>query len=302
MRVRGEHLLKRVVGNKGSIRRITFEENFRTFDCLVPEQSLWGAVKDNLILSEYERCGIQLPDFNGTVVDAGAHVGLFSLRAAPYASSVIAIEPHPMMAKLLKLNLRTNAIQNVAVLQKALWGLEGEVILETRAYGVPSVATGMEAAGDWVETVTLEQLIDLSGPIALLKLDIEGAEFEVISRARSSALSNVQAIVAELHLRGREERVGEISRKLRSAGFLVTIRPPPIEFWRESVSCLLTNWRRLKHHTRLKAALGAAYTVAAIQRGMERNSGTTRQDLAFLFARRRVDGESTRVGRGVDVR
>ena len=284
--MRADAVLRRAVGVKGNIARIVFTEGSKTFECFVPDDSLWIAVKDNLILSEYERCGVRLCELKGTVVDAGAHVGLFSLRAARHAARVIAIEPHPLTLHLLKLNLRQNAINNVTVMERALWGSPKPVTLVDGAHSAANSVIAGQSNGEEVKTVTLEEILRGAGPIDLLKLDVEGAEFGVIESARPATLAKVNAIVGELHPEGKKERVSEIADKLRSVGFSVAIVDPPVEFWRDSVSRLLANSGRLRGNRRLKALVLAAYSFAAIERRLLRESRSTGSDLAFLFARR----------------
>jgi hypothetical protein len=69
-------LLRKLAGASGNIDPVVFNEESRTLNCLVPDDSLWIAVKDDLLLTEYERCGIHISDCKGTVADASAHVGL----------------------------------------------------------------------------------------------------------------------------------------------------------------------------------------------------------------------------------
>jgi FkbM family methyltransferase len=285
-----ETIVRNGLGVRGDIKRVVFEEGTHRISCLVPDDNLWGAVKDNLILSEYERCGISLGEPRGTVVDAGAHVGLFSLRVAHYASNVISIEPHPLMSTLLELNLRRNHIRNVGILRRALWGTKGSVTLSEGAHSGASVVSGGESEGYNVKAITLDDLVQLNGPIDLLKLDIEGAEFEVIANARSSTLGEISTIVGELHGWGQGQPLGQLVEKLRSVGFSVTVRPPPSQLWRESVSRLLTNWRKVRGNTRLKALVLGAYTLTALERSVLKSSGTAKSDLVFLYAQRNAHG------------
>src|SRR5713101_962584 len=54
------------------------------------------------------------------VVDAGAHIGLYTLRAAAKAATVVAIEPDPSNRSLLERNIRLNGFSNIIVVPKAL--------------------------------------------------------------------------------------------------------------------------------------------------------------------------------------
>lgn len=279
-------LLRRLAGETGNIDRVVFTEGSRTLDCFVPDDSLWVAVKDNLLLSEYERCGIRLSDCKGTVVDAGAHVGLFALRAAVHAAHVVAIEPHPVTSTLLTLNLRKNRIQNVTVIEKALWGANEPLEIAEGSHSAAHAVNSGECRGSGVEAITLDELLEASGRVDLLKLDIEGAEFEAITRARSETLAKLNAVVGELHLAGRSNGATEVVEKLRSAGFLVTLLAPPVEFWQESISRLFANWRKLKGNTRLKLLVLATYSYAGARRRFARGAGAEESGLAFVYAHR----------------
>jgi FkbM family methyltransferase len=293
-------LLRRLAGASGNIDRIVFNEDSRTLNCLVPDDSLWIAVKDNLLLTEYERCGIRLSDCKGTVVDAGAHVGLFSLRAAVYASHVVAIEPHPVTSALLTLNLKSNGLSNVTVIEKALWEKREPLVIIEGCHSAENAVSSGDCSGRRVEALTLDELVQDSDMIDLLKIDVEGAEFGVITSAQPETLAKLKAVVGELHLKNHEDRASEVVETLRSAGFAVDLLPPPVEFWRESVSRVLTNWRKLKGNTRLKLLILAAYSYSGARRRLGRGTEAAGAGLAFLYARRRAEGSDTSPARRAD--
>src|SRR2546425_3546132 len=54
------------------------------------------------------------------VVDVGAHIGRYALRAATKASKVIAVEPDPSNFRLLERNVRLNGFSNVVLVPHAL--------------------------------------------------------------------------------------------------------------------------------------------------------------------------------------
>src|SRR2546426_8209273 len=53
------------------------------------------------------------------VVDVGAHIGRYALRAATKASKVIAVEPDPSNFSLLERNVRLNGFSNVVLVPTA---------------------------------------------------------------------------------------------------------------------------------------------------------------------------------------
>ncbi|MDD1662022.1 MAG: FkbM family methyltransferase [Methanomicrobiales archaeon] len=114
------------------------------------------------------------------VLDIGANVGAFSLRAARSSLHVVAVEP--VATEILEENLRLNHAE-VRVIRGAL-------------------GTGKPAEIDWddtrvrVPTYTLGQLITMAGGCDFLKCDCEGAEWLI----RPEDLAGIRRIEMELHL------------------------------------------------------------------------------------------------------
>ena len=282
-----QRALALLLADRGRIRDVVFREAGVELRCRVNEDNLWGAVKDNLILGEYERNGIGLQDLRGVVVDAGAYVGLFTLLASVHAQEVVALEAHPDNVALLRENVGRNRRTNVVVRHSALWSTDG-----TTSFGDgPATSAGSVFAEGGkqlsVPSLSLDSLIASTGPVDLLKLDVEGAEFDILDAASEESLSQVRAIVAELHLEARSERLSPTLARLRALGFTVAVRRPPIYFWRESMQALWRNRRRLRREVRLRLAVPVLYTLVALgdpvfhlRRRLEGD------ELAFLYATR----------------
>jgi len=118
-----------------------------------------------------------------TVIDAGANIGIFSIMASILtgkSGKIIAIEPDPDNLKILKRNLELNNLDNIIVVDKALYSKSGER-MNLYQNGVMS---NIFRAGNnesntciTVETITLDDVVSgLSLQPKLLKMDIEGAE------------------------------------------------------------------------------------------------------------------------------
>ena len=113
------------------------------------------------------------------IVDAGANVGAASLwfmRAFPEAH-VIAIEPEPQNAEVLRLNLAGSP--RATVLEAALAGASGKVSLagEGLSWGVQTVRS--ETGG--LSAITMDQALATvaNGDLFLAKIDIEGFESDL---------------------------------------------------------------------------------------------------------------------------
>lgn len=116
------NIISMIIARQNKIGKIKFKIENKYFRVYVPNDELWGAVKDILLNREYE----YLPEFelkkfkNNFIVDAGAHVGLFSLVSSVFANKILAIEPHPFNYFLLKKNVIKNSVKNIEILNRAL--------------------------------------------------------------------------------------------------------------------------------------------------------------------------------------
>jgi FkbM family methyltransferase len=165
------------------------------------------------------------PGIEPVIIDCGANIGLatiFWTRATPNAH-ITAIEPDPMLASVLRRNLDRAAVRHVNVVEAAAWteaGLElsfwhqgagGGRLTELAALGVDTK--------DLVTTPTIRLLDSLDQHVDVLKIDIEGAELEVIQDC-APALGNVDYLFVEYHsFPDRPQRLPELLATIRDAGF-----------------------------------------------------------------------------------
>ena len=114
------------------------------------------------------------------VWDIGANVGFYSLLAARKASHVVSVEPLAANARLLRKHLALNRVDNVEVLEMAVWR-KTSVLRFTPQGSLSHVdETGQLA----VRTITLDDMLARFGPPAFIKMDVEGAEYEALSGGR----------------------------------------------------------------------------------------------------------------------
>src|SRR4051812_40334130 len=111
-----------------------------------------------------------------------------------------------------------------------------------------------EADNVTVNAISLDSIVAEHGDIDLLKLDIEGAEPQVIPSA--SVLSRVRRVVAELHLfqDGEEQPIVDA---LKREGFRVTVVPSHALYTPKWVWPVIRNSRRLQGEALIKLGLVA---------------------------------------------
>jgi FkbM family methyltransferase len=170
-----------------------------------------------------------------TVVDLGANIGVFALFAAAVHPSVrvIAAEPSPPNLALLRENAALNRMGNVAIHAVAAAGRTGQRHLRIEANGVCNSLCPAEApptgdgAGAEVEAMSLADLFARAGVdhCHLLKVDIEGSEYETLFAAPPALLARVDAITAEYHDDLVAHDGAELREFLRRHGFATRLQP-----------------------------------------------------------------------------
>lgn len=116
------------------------------------------------------------------VVDIGANIGVFSLRASRKVGArgrVISFEPIPQTCALLRKNARLNYCNNMTVLEKAVGDAVGKIKIRTSGHlSSASIANPGFAYESEVELTTLDEEFRRLGlsSVDAIKMDIEGAE------------------------------------------------------------------------------------------------------------------------------
>ncbi len=178
-----------------------------------------------------------------TVVDAGAHVGGFTLWAARRANCrILALEPNPETYELLAENVRRAGIlSRVTLFNAALAGGSGTRTLHTPPGPSHGDSVAIEKGGGSVEVraMTLSELLASGGieHVDLLKLDVEGAEYEVIKEIHLDLLRGAGVIMIECHdVPGQSPALivdklraagASVASDLEASGMLLAWREPP---------------------------------------------------------------------------
>jgi FkbM family methyltransferase len=144
---------------------------------------------------------------------------------------VCAFEPNASAFELLAKNVSQNRLANVKVWDAALSGQEGTVLFyadKLDPAGVTGSINPSSLAGQRtvVRAVRLSQFME-SGEIDFVKMDIEGAEQQVVLEvSRSGRLCNVKQLAIEYHhrLAGEESNISHLLAELESSGFEYQIR------------------------------------------------------------------------------
>jgi FkbM family methyltransferase len=170
-----------------------------------------------------------------TIVDIGANIGAFALLIESRArgARVHCFEPGPETRGLLERNISANGLQEyVAVHPFAVSDRRGAVeLMRTDLTMHRSIFPNGYASGesDRVETLPLSEALDLAGDrIDLLKIDVEGAEIEIVEGMAPADWGRVERAVIEYHDFFRPGCRERVERVLAGAGFgtIETIEEP----------------------------------------------------------------------------
>ncbi len=154
------------------------------------------------------------------IIDGGANVGIstvFFKQLYP-DSRILAFEPDETVFRALTHNVEAFGFTGVQLVQKALW--KEETTLDFVPEGGDSGRLKRTTDhGESIRVLTARLRDFLTEPVHFLKLDIEGAEAEVL-RDCADRLDRVERLFVEYHsFAGEPQRLDEILRILRDAGF-----------------------------------------------------------------------------------
>jgi FkbM family methyltransferase len=168
------------------------------FGMTVREVADLATVGEVLLDDLYEVPGL---DDVRVIVDIGSHIGtsIVFFRLHHPEARIYGFEPDPRSFATLRANV--GELPGVTIDQRAVSGASGAATFysseNSLASSLMTDAGARRAVA--VDTVSLDDLMDDLGldRIDLLKLDVEGAEYEVL--ARTTRLDSVRAIAGELH-------------------------------------------------------------------------------------------------------
>lgn len=150
------------------------------------------------------------------IVDCGANIGLATLywKSLYPAAEILAFEPDPLIAAILRRNIGTAGVSRVEIREAAIWISAGLQNFHQQGAGAGRLGEGQTL----VETVRLLDVLK-DKRVDVLKLDIEGAEVDVLEDC-STSLAAVERIFVEYHsFVGEPQRLNVLWEVLQQAGY-----------------------------------------------------------------------------------
>jgi FkbM family methyltransferase len=127
---------------------------------------------------------------------------------------VYSVEPEPNNLSLLKENIKNNPTENITVINNAIWH-EQKTVYITNQGGNSSIIDGSYPESVEVLAITIQNFIDLYNidEIDVAKIDIEGAEFDLIINTPPETLAKIKYITLEFD-KSFDGRFGMMVEKL----------------------------------------------------------------------------------------
>lgn len=159
------------------------------------------------------------------ILDCGANIGLsviYFKRLYPKAK-VIAFEPDPQIFSILSKNLAEYNYDDVEIVNAAVWNENATLTFESDG-SVGGRIDSDKTTGNGIKVKSVRLRDYLTSHVDFLKIDIEGAEYEVLKDCKD-LIGNVANLFIEYHvLPNQEQHLHDILDWVHAAGFKYYMR------------------------------------------------------------------------------
>jgi FkbM family methyltransferase len=194
-----------------------------------PEDDIISLYEEVFARQDYTSHGFYRPRPGDVVLDIGANIGTFALFLQHRCRGVIVhcFEPSAATRQRLEHNLRINRLESVVHVHPV--GVSDAPRTLTlhghRFAGSRSVLAAGAAGegGEAIECVTLTEAVRRTGAgrIALLKIDVEGAEVDILREADPGTWAKIERVTLEFHGSLRSGARQAVSEALVARGFRI---------------------------------------------------------------------------------
>lgn len=153
------------------------------------------------------------------ILDCGANIGmsvLYFKELYPDAK-ISAFEAEPEIIQLLRSNLIRNQIDDVEIIPKAVWKDTEGIWFGSESADSSSIYS--KAKKKLIPSIRLKDCLEKESSVDFLKIDIEGAEIEVLEDCKN-AMSHVKNLFVEFHSYiGNPQGLADVIRVFEENGF-----------------------------------------------------------------------------------
>ena len=181
------------------------------------------------LLKEYNKHGFKI-DKNDVVIDIGAHIGIFSIYASQFCKNgkILCYEPSTENYELLQCNISQNHLKNIFPNNFAVSHNNDFVTLYINPDNTAHSIYGSTSKSIQVKSRTLQNIFD-SNKLEIcdyLKLDCEGAEYEIIESLPIEYIKKIKQIYIEYHFSdSKRAMLDNMIKKLEQMSFSIIKEP-----------------------------------------------------------------------------
>jgi FkbM family methyltransferase len=175
------------------------------------------------IIKEYSRKGFEIKE-NDTIIEIGAHIGLFSVYASQFCENgkVYCYEPVKNNYDVLLSNLQLNNIKNVIPFNLAVSDSEStaKMFLSYDESG-HSLYLPTDTIVQ-VNSTTLKKIFDDNAiqRCDFIKMDCEGAEYDIVKSLPDEYFTRIEKMIIEYHFADtKPQLLDDLVKRLKSLSF-----------------------------------------------------------------------------------
>lgn len=179
------------------------------------------------LVEEYSNFRINDKD---VIIDIGAHIGLFTLYASQYCTNgiIFCFEPVEENYSVLLDNITQNNLKNVKPFKSAVSKSESTIAIYHNKDEAGYSMFGSTSHALKVDSISLKRIMDENSIVScdLIKLDCEGAEYEVVESLPLEYFKKISKMIIEYHFADSKPKlVNELKTKLMTASFKISTVP-----------------------------------------------------------------------------
>lgn len=220
---RGVNELHMLIANQGLPRTGVIAEVEGQLLCL-------GSPRESIVARQICRSGLWEPEVTRhliavaqpgmTVLDVGASLGYYAVLLAGKvgpSGRVLAFEPSPQATRWLSASVALNGFSNVAVREWALSRKDGVVLFHRDSWRVSGSDSEEQGVGDYMVPMRAfdgcRAELGVSA-VDLVKIDVEGAELDVLLGMRQALAASAPTVVVEIHSHSLRVNFGQSADEL----------------------------------------------------------------------------------------
>ncbi|MFA5076369.1 MAG: FkbM family methyltransferase [Patescibacteria group bacterium] len=215
------------------MNKISFEFNNQDLELYCRDNIDQSVINEIFKFGEYRSAEETIRKAVEPILDVGAHAGFFSwyCRLLNSLVKIYSLEPAKENVNLFQKNYKLNHFKNITLIPAALAGQSGtrKMLVSADNINHRLISPDEKVVGGEITEVKAYSLAGLTNKFkinrfSLIKMDIEGGEYEVVASWQDQDWLKVSVLVLEYH--NQDENSREIlEQSLRQHGFSVQVFP-----------------------------------------------------------------------------